>query len=126
MGKDLHYSIFRFFENALNQNNNVDSWTREDTKTDCLYLVKRNMGGDILIHVSDSYRYTLNDYYQKPNTLGKSSFIYIARPEAAYDWSIADIAKNDKISIGKFGAVMGALHKDKHWLFIPKERREDD
>jgi len=44
--------------------------------------------------------------------------------EATYDDSIVEIAKNDKISIGKFSALMGALYIDEHWNYVPKERRE--
>jgi hypothetical protein len=80
---------------------------------------------DIILHASDEYSYSLTDYFQKPEQIGERAFILIARPEAGYDESIVEIAKNDKISVGKFSALMGALYIDNHWKYVPKERKKE-
>lgn len=130
MGRDLYYTIPQFFEKSLTNHAKVASWRRIDHPTDendFLYIVHRVNGlSDIVVHASDAYSYTLTDYYQKPRQLVQGSFIYIARPEASYDWSIVEVAQQDRISIGKFGAIMGALYVDQHWNFVPKERREEN
>ena len=130
MGRDLHISILRFIEDALNQHTMVASWERIDSLTehnDYLYHIKRNKRlSDIIMHASDSYFYTLNNYFQKPDELSEGSFIYIARPEAKYNADIVEILQTDKISIGKFGALIGALYQKEHWNYIPKERREEE
>ncbi len=129
MGRDLHYTIPKFIERNLNSHAKVASWQRIDTPqdNDYIYLIKRTDGfSDVIVHASDEYRYTLTHYYQKPEQITAGGFILIAKPEGGYDYSIIEILQNDKISIGKWGALMGALYHDNHWNYIPKERREDD
>lgn len=130
MGRDLYYTIPQFFENSLDNHAMVLSWRRVDDPTDdndFLYQICRANGlSDIIVHASDAYSYTLTDYYQKPRQLVPGSFIYIARPEASYDWGIVEIAQQDQISIGKFGAIMGALYVPQHWNYVPKERRDEN
>ena len=127
MGKNLHYSIIQFFEKTLNDHAMVHSWERiggPENDTDYLYrIVRVNNLSEIIVHAADKYEYSLTDYFQKPEQLGPGSFIYVARPEAKYDHSIVEHARNDRISIGKFGAIMGALYKNEHWNYIPKERK---
>ncbi len=125
MGRNLHYSILQFFEKILNEHKMVISWERVDNSTenhDYLYLLHRANGlNDMIVLVSDEYRYSLTHYFQKPHEISEGSFIYIARPEAMYDFAIVEYAQQDKISIGKLSAIMGALYKEKHWNYVPKE-----
>lgn len=127
MGRDLYYTIPQYFENALKNHTKVRSVRRVDHTTndnDYLYLIRRTDGlREILVHASDAYSYTLTEYFQKPRQLAAGSYIYIARPEASYDWGIVETAQQDRISIGKFSAIMGALYVDEHWNYVPKERR---
>ena len=129
MGRDLHYTILQFIERNLSSHAKVASWKRMDTPQDddYIYLIIRTDGfSDVIVHASDEYRYTLTHYYQKPAQITAGGFILIAKPEGGYSYDIVEIAQNDKISIGKWGALMGALYHDNHWNYIPKERREDD
>lgn len=130
MGRNLHYTIPRYLEKALDQHTKVESWSRIDnlkTDNDYIYLVKRTDGlSDVVVHASDEYPYQLTDYFQKPYQIGAGSFILIARPEADYDYAIVELASQDQISIGKFSALMGALHIGQHWNYVPKERREEN
>lgn len=128
MGRDLYYTIPKYLENALDKHTKVLSWQRIDhpkNDDDFIYLVKRKDGlSDIILHASDEYSYSLTDYFQRPDKISDGAFILIARPEAGYDDAIVEIAKSDKISIGKFSALMGALYIKEHWNYVPKERRE--
>lgn len=128
MGRNLHHTIPRFLEEALDRHTKVNSWERIDhpaNDNDFIYRVKRTDGlSDIIIHASDEYTYSLTDYFQRPKQIQKGGFILIARPEADYDKAIVEIASQDMISIGMFGALMGALYIEMHWTYVPKERRE--
>jgi hypothetical protein len=127
VGKNLHYTIPRYLEEALDKHANVTSWDKIDSKDHYIYRVKRDKGlSDIIVHLSDEYEYTLDDYFQKSEEQLEESFILIAKPEAKYDDSIVEIATQDKISIGKFGALMGAIYVKEHWSYVPKERREEN
>ncbi len=130
MGRNLHYTIPQYLERTLNKHARVESLLRIDSPTsdDCyLYKITRINGiSDMIVHASDEYQYQLTDYFQKPNQITEGSFILIARPEATYDDAIVEIASQDQISIGKFGALMGALYIEQHWDYVPKERREEN
>ena len=130
MGRNLYYTIPTYLENTLNRHTKVRSWQRIDhpkNDDDFIYLIKRNDGlSDITLHASDEYSYSLTDYFQKPAKISEGAFILIARPEAGYDDATVEIAQSDKISIGKFNALMGALYIEEHWNYVPKERREEN
>lgn len=130
MGRNLHYTIPKYLESSLTKHAKVISWSRiDDRQLDDHYIydVKRSDGlSDIVIHLSDEYLYSIDDYFQKPNNIKEGSFILVARPEATYDDSIVEISIQDCVSIGKFGALMGALYIERHWEYVPKERREEN
>lgn len=130
LGRNLHYTIPKYLESALTKHAKVISWRRiDDHQSDdhYIYSVKRSEAlSDIFVHLSDEYEYSLDDYFQKPESIQEGSFILIARPEADYDESIVEAATQDHVSIGKFGALMGALYKERHWEYVPKERRDEN
>lgn len=130
MGKNLHYSIPKHLEEALDNHGKVASWQRADNQLGAkhyIYQITRTSGlPEFTLHLSDEYQYTIDDYFQKPSEVAEKSFILVARPEATYDDAIVEMATQDKISLGKFGALMGALYIKDHWNYTPKERREEN
>ncbi len=127
MGKNLHYTIPKYLENALDKHPKVKSWEKVNDTDHYIYQVKREAGlPNLIVHLTDEYEYTLDDYFQKSEDIVEEAFILVAKPEARYDDSIVEIASQDKISIGKFGALMGAIYIEKHWDYIPKERRKEN
>lgn len=128
MGRNLHPSIPSYLEDALEKHTKVSSWQRIDhpkNDNEFIYLIKRNSGlSELIVHATDEYAYSLTDYFQRPTQVLQLAFILIARPEADYDLSVVDIAKEDKNGIGKFGALMGALYKKDPWDYVPRERKE--
>ncbi len=129
MGRDLHYTIPKFIEKHIKQHPRVNSLKRIDDinkDDDFIYLIKRSSGlGDIVMHASDEYIYTLSHYFQKPTQITAGGFILIAKPEAKYVHSIAEVAQEEKVSIGKWGALLGALNDEEHWKYVPKERKKE-
>tara|TARA_R110001583_G_scaffold195157_1_gene369736 strand:+ start:1966 stop:2274 length:309 start_codon:yes stop_codon:yes gene_type:complete len=100
---------------------------KSQTDEHYIYLIRRSDGlSEVIVHLSDEYEYSLNDYFQKPDSIREGAFILVARPEAVYDDSIVEVAQQDQVSIGKFGALMGALYKERHWNYVPKERRDEN
>lgn len=128
MGRNLYYTIPRFLQNALDNHTKVRDWQRIDhpqNDNDFIYRIRRTDGlSDIVLHAADEYRYSLTNYFQKPEQVRRGAFILIARPEGGYADEVVDIARQDEISIGKFGALMGALYREDHWNYIPRECRE--
>jgi hypothetical protein len=123
MGKDLHYLVIKFFHERMEAHNKVLQYSELQDEMDILYeIVRTGNLPTLTVHVSDAYRYTLNDYYSKPASLTAGDFILIARPEAEYDEDITYIAKREKIGIGKIGKLLGALNLKGVWLYEEKNK----
>lgn len=122
MGKDLHYLVVKFFRERMEGHSKVVRYTELQNENDILYEVERIAGlPPLVVHLSDAYRYTLQDYYSKPKSLGSGDFILIARPESGFDLDIVSIAAREKIGIGKIGILLGALNQKSVWQYRPKE-----
>ena len=124
MGKDLHYTILPYLENALANHTIVDSFEKIETDEHIFYKIKRNGKSDLTIWVSDAYRFNIHDYSTRPQNI---DFIYLAKPESNYNRNeVVEMAYNDGINIGKLGALMGILYQRNIQDYIPPERRDDD
>lgn len=124
MGKDLHYTILPYLENALEKHVMVDSFEKIETNEHIFYKIERDGKSDLTIWVSDSYRFNIHDYSMRPQEI---DFIYLAKPESDYNRDeVVGMAYNDGINIGKFGALIGILYQRNIRDYIPPERREDD
>lgn len=122
MGKDLHYLVVKFFREKMIDHSKIINFVEISDENDILYKIERTEGlNSLVVHLSDAYRYTLQDYYSKPKSLGAGDFILIARPEAGFDLDIIAIAAKEKIGIGKIGTLLGALNRKNIWQYKPKE-----
>jgi len=123
MGKDLHYTILPYLEDQLKKHTMVLNFNKIETDENIFYDITRNNKPNLKIWVSDSYRFNINNYLQRPQEI---DFIYLAKPESNYNREeVVEMAYNDGINIGKFGALMGILYKKNIKDYIPKERRDD-
>jgi hypothetical protein len=123
MGKDLHYTILPFLEKALKNHKAVKKFEKIETDEYIFYKIERVEKPDLKIWASDAYRFNIHDYNNRPQGI---DFIYLAKPESDYNRDeVVEMAYNDGINIGKFGALMGVLHQDDIKNYIPKERQED-
>jgi hypothetical protein len=124
MGKDLHYTILPFLERALEQHVIVDGFDKIETDEHIFYKIQRDGKSELTIWVSDAYRFTIHDYSMRPQEI---NFIYLAKPENDYNRNeVVEMAYNDGINIGKFGALMGILYQRNIRDYIPPERRDDN
>lgn len=123
MGKDLHYTILPYLEKMLKNHTMVISFNKIETNENIFYDITRDNKPNMKIWVSDSYRFNINDYLQRPQEI---DFIYLAKPESNYNRNeVVEMAYNDEINIGRFGALMGILYTDNIKEYIPTERRDD-
>lgn len=124
MGKDLHSTIFSYLEDKLNNHSKIINFEKIETEDYIFYDIQRYGLPNLKIWLSDAYRFNINDYYQRPQDI---DFIFLAKPESDYNQDeVLEMAYNDGINIGKFGALMGILYRENIRDYIPVERREDD
>lgn len=114
MGKNLHYSIINFIKQRLQECNKINSYILIPNTNHYVIEVKRNLPYESFkIYMSDEYRYTIMDYYNKPTEINKGDFIYLARPEAnfANEIEITETALSDGIYIGKFSRLLSFMNR---------------
>lgn len=122
MGKDLHYSIRPFIEQALKNHSAVESI--EPIALDDFYAYKvnrrRGMTGVIVV-LSDDYHFGSASLQSKPTILKDGGFFLVAKPEAS---GFEGNEPNEKLGIGKIGKLLGALNKEDFWNYEPPKKDE--
>lgn len=120
MGKDLHYSIRPFIENALKGHNKVHSIQPTDLDDFYAYKIIRTNGlSDMIVVLSDDYYFSPSSLYSKPEILKKGGFFLIAKPEANnYFASFPD----ERLIIGKLGVLLGAINQEEFWNYTAPQK----
>jgi hypothetical protein len=117
MGKDLHHSIRPFIERALNNHFAVDKVIQIDVEDFYAYKVSRKRGmSNLIVVLSDAYNFNEKDLLTKPRVLKNGGFFLIAKPEGR---GIETSIPEEKLGLGKFGKLMGALNRNDYWNYEP-------
>ncbi|WP_339848054.1 hypothetical protein [uncultured Dokdonia sp.] len=117
MGKNLHYSIRPFVENALNNHNAVESLEKIELDDFYAYKITRRRGlSSFIVVLSDDYYFNSESLQKKPAILKDGGFFLKARPEG---YGIARSIPEEKLGLGKLGKLLGAIHKEEYWAYEP-------
>lgn len=122
MGKDLHYSIKPFIEQALNNHFAVEKI--EPIVLDDFYaykIMRRNGLSNLVVVLSDDYYFGSASLQNKPSILKDGGFFLIARPEAS---GFQENKPQEKLGIGKIGKLLGALSKEDYWNYEPLNKNK--
>lgn len=122
MGKDLHYSIRPFIEQALNNHCAVESIEPIVLDDFYAYMVNRRRGmASMVVVLSDDYYFGAASLQSKPAILKDGGFFLIAKPEAT---GFGGNKPNEKLGIGKIGKLIGALNREDFWNYEPPKKEE--
>lgn len=100
----------------LKKHQKVSRWELIEEQDHYLFKIQRVIPlDDLIILVSDEYRYIIDDYINRPDELPPGSMIYFIKPQSGYDTNVINLAKSDKITIGKLVEILGALNIQDHW-----------
>lgn len=123
MGKDLHYSIRPFIENALNNHKAVDNIEVIELDDFYAYRINRRYGMKSLVVVlCDDYHVGNISLQSKPQILKNGGFFLIARPEAT---GFEGNVPLEKISYGRIGKLLGAINKEDYWNYNPPKKNKN-
>ena len=115
MGKNLHYSIINFIQERLQECNKIVSFNFIPNDNYYIINVNRVFPYETFnIYMCDQYRYTMIDYYNKPNEINKGDFLFLARPEANFsnEIEILEVALSEGIYIGKFKKLLTFINNN--------------
>lgn len=122
MSKDLRPEHLEFFLSRMREHNYV---TRiEDISTDEFYIYRlfRPDGlPPVIVYLADAYEFTDAEFLARP-TQPRPDYILIAKPHAS--GLDSKTYRKEKVSIGKIGALMGALNMRNLWQYVPPEDRQ--
>ena len=124
MGKDLYYTIPKFFEDRMREHSMVADLRRLDVEGEFVYEITRKRYVDVIrVWLSDAYRFTEMDYFNRPQELRPGDYILIAKPEGGGGVS-EQLIGSAQIGLGKMADLMGALNNRRMWTYIPPTEEE--
>ena len=130
MGKILRPEHIRFFTVRMSEHDRVSNWLPIENQHEYLFRVRRKLRGsesDVIVHLTDAYRYGLAEFFARPKQLRPGSYVVIGMPHAGADPEVVEKAKEHRIGIGHIGKFMGALNYKKIWEYMtPEERRRKE
>ena len=91
-----------------------------------LFRIRRTLSGsesDVIVHLTDAYRYGLAEFFARPKQLRAGSYVVIGMPHADADSEVIEKAKKHRIGIGHIGKFMGALNSTKIWEYMTTDER---
>ena len=92
-----------------------------------LFKIRRTLAGsesEIIVHLTDAYRYGLAEFYTRPKQLRAGSYVVIGMPHAGAGDKVIEEAKKDSIGIGDIRKFMGALNFKEIWKYMTRKERE--
>ena len=126
MGKALRPEHIAFFTTRMTEHNLVSNWEPIPNKDEYLFKITRILYGsrsDVIVHLTDAYRYGLAEFYARPNRLRAGSYVVIGMPHADTDAEVIETAKLERIGIGHIRKFMGALNYKNIWEYIPHDAK---
>jgi hypothetical protein len=121
VGKNLYYTIPRYFEARMAEHSTVSSCRLLPNDNEIIYEIRRNKFDDtIRVWLSDQYTFGDADFQNRPREIRSGDYILIARPEASLHGGYT----KEKIRIGKLADFMGALTKRQPWKYAPPSWEE--
>ena len=127
MGKSLRPEHLEFFVDRMNDHNLVVSCSVIPDPDEYLFRILRKVGSSqsaVVVHLTDSYRYGLAEFYSRPAKLKGGSFVVLGMPHAGTVNDVIESAREDRIGVGHIGKFMGALNHRKVWEYLTPEERK--
>lgn len=105
----------------LRDHSKVEDCVQLRDETECLVEITRKGGlPTVRVHISDAYDYSSWDYQSRPSPV---DFILIGNFTEQFDHSLVAVARKDRIGIGGFRKLMGALNWTDMWKYeLPEDR----
>ena len=114
----------------MEEHNRVTIWEPIADQDECLFRIRRTLSGsesDVIVHLTDAYRYGFAEFFARPSQLRAGSYVVIGMPHANADPEVIEKAKEHRIGIGPIGKFMGALNHKNIWEYMsPDERRRKE
>ena len=128
MGKTLRPEHIEFFTNRMDEHSLVSNWIPISNQHDYLFKVTRTRSGhmtDVIVHLTDAYRYGLAEFFARPGQLRAGSYVVIAMPHAYTDLEVIETAQEHQIGVGHIGKFMGALNSGNVWEYLTQDEKRE-
>ena len=126
MGRVLRPEHISYFTDRMDDHDKVDHWEIIDNQDEYLFRIKRMVAGsrsDVVVHLTDAYRYGLAEFFARPDQLVAYSFVVLGLPHGDFGEDVVEAAKRKRIGVGHIGKFMGALNFRNIWEYMTPEER---
>lgn len=90
---------------------------RDAKEVKYIYTIHRKNGAPVKVYISDAYQYDVGDYLSRPRELGPGDFIFANEFGRAISPDAVECARADRIGLGTFGKLKGALNCINVWEY---------
>jgi hypothetical protein len=122
-------SLRRFFESNIHAHSEVATCVRLKTpnEDEFIYEIARKHDlSTVRVCLSDAYEYGSDSYAVRPREIGSGDFILVDSFVPGADSMTIEEARRDKIAIGPWGKLKGALNFPELWKYRSPQERELD
>jgi hypothetical protein len=119
-------SLVRYFENNIRDHNRVKDCSRlpSANKDEYIYEILRTDDfRPVKVYISGAYEYTSGDYAARPSQIKAGDFILVNTFVPGANQEIVEEARQDRIAIGPWRKLYGALNSHEMWKYrMPEEK----
>ncbi len=126
MGKALRPEHISFFTARMNDHTRVRAWEPIANRHEYLFRIRRTLSGsqsDVIVHLTDTYRYGLAEFFARPKEIRAGSYVVIGMPHADAAPEVIEKAREHRIGIGHIRKFMGALNYKNIWEYMTVDER---
>jgi hypothetical protein len=122
-------SLRQFFESNIRGHSCVAGCVRLKTPNEDEFIYEITRKHDlptVRVCLSDAYEYGSDSYAVRPREIGPSDFILVNSFVPGSDSVTIEKARNDKLAIGPWGKLKGALNFPELWKYRSPQEKEFD
>jgi len=116
-----YYGHYKFFEDKMRSHKKVDSIKNTG---EGLYEIKLTDERVLKVFICDCYSFSLADYYETIEHLGKIQCVIINSTWCKYTDEAKLHCREDGVGLFRLSDFMVALNQNKFWLYLSKVERE--
>lgn len=120
-------SLVSYFEKNIRAHKRVADCNRVISRNEDehIYEIRRTDDLSTLrVYISDAYGFSSGDYASRPKEIKAGDFILVDTFAGGPDGSVVEEARRDRIAVGPWRKLFGALNSHDVWLYrMPEEKQ---
>lgn len=113
-----YYGHYKFFEDRMRRHHIV---TGISSEMPGVYNLDLRSGKTLRVFICECYSYGEAEYHETVEKLGAVNAVVMNSMWCGYTKAAKELCKDGEVGLFKVSEFMGALNKEKFWLYVPPE-----